>query len=351
MMGSRCPRYNESVRRGWWRGALVTFVASLCYLSFAAPARADEEFDVGPSPIVNVNVGRGQVTIETWDRPQVLVASQQPIDVRQLTPDQVDPRIPKAMQMQSHTIQTEHGTVTLPAESFVLPELPGTSHDAIMAQGDGRMTIMIPRGTAMVIAHMRAGHLNLNDYHGVFITHVRAAEVSLNHVSGTGYLESLRGRVVATDSTFDRLRVRTATANMLFQGCTSHQIQASSTYGSIVYDNGSFEPGMARFESDHGNVALGVRGNAQIGAHSDAGHVVSSFQDDTQVSGDPATKQATVGGGGPVVTATSKNGSVYLYDGSMNDHPHVRQALSGSLELPTRPQPPREPRPATHPPR
>ncbi len=337
MMPVGAPRYNEAVRRGWWRGALVTLVASFCCLNFAAPARADEEFDVGPSPVINVNGGRGQVTIQTWDRPQVLIASEQPTDVRHLTPDQVDPRIPKQFQMPSHSIDTEHGPVTLAAESFVLPEISGGPHDAIVARGNGRMTIMIPRGTAMVIAHLRAGHLTINDYHGVLVAHVRGAQVSLNRVGGTAYVESLRGRVVATDSTFERLRARTATGDMLFRSCTSHQIQANSTYGSIVYDNGDFQPGLARFESEHGNVALGVRGNAQIGAHSGAGHVESSFRDDAQVRGDPTTKQATVGNGGPVVTATSKNGSVYLYSGSMNEHPHVRQELSGSAQLPTRP--------------
>ncbi|HXO16585.1 MAG TPA: hypothetical protein VN909_00285, partial [Candidatus Dormibacteraeota bacterium] len=109
--------------------------------------------------------------------------------------------------------------------------------------------------------------------------------------------------------------------------------------------------GLARFESEHGNVALGVRGNAQIGAHSGAGHVISSFADDAQVRGDPTTKQATVGSGGPVVTATSRNGTVYLYSGSMSDHPHVRQELSGSTQLPMRLQNATPPRPpVTRPP-
>jgi hypothetical protein len=336
MMPPRAPRYNGSVRLGRWRGALVTLVASMCSLAFAAPARADEQFDVGPSPVLNVMDDRGQVTIQTWDRPQILISSENPADIRHLAPQEVDPGIPRQMQMPSHRIQTQHGPVTLPAESFVLPELPGEQHDAIVARGSGNMTITIPRSTAMVIAHLRAGHLTLQNYRGIFVTHVRSAAVSLNNVEGTGYVESLRGRIVATNSSFDRLRVRSAMGNMLFQGCTSHEIQATSTYGSIVYDDGSFQPGLARFESEHGNVALGVRGGAQIGAHSGAGHVISSFQDDVQVRGDPATKQATVGGGGPVVTATSKNGSVYLYSGSMNEHPHVRQELSGSTSLPMR---------------
>jgi hypothetical protein len=353
MMGASPPRYNESVHGGLGRGAAVTLFASLLCLVLAAPARADEQFDVGPSPVLNVNVNRGQVTIQTWDRPQILIQSENPVDARHVSAAAVDPGVPKQMEMSRHRIATEHGPVTLPAESFVLPELPGAQHDAVVARGNGNMIVMIPRGTALVMAHLRAGHLSINNYHGVFITHVRQAEISLNNVSGTGFVESLRGRVVATNSVFDRLRVRTATGDMLFQGCRSQQIQATSAYGSIVYDDGNFEPGLARFESEHGNVALGVRGNAQIGAHSDSGHVISSFADDAHVRGDPTTKQATVGGGGPVVTATSKNGSVFLYSGSMNDHPHVRQELSGSTLLPMRlqnPPPPRMPPPARQPP-
>jgi len=336
MMAAMLPIYNGFVHGGWGRGALVTLFASLCFSALAAPVRADEQFDVGPSPVLNVHVNRGKVTIQTWDRQQILISSENPADVRHLNPSEVDPGIPKEVQIAADRIQTDQGPVTLPAESFVIPELPGAEHDAVIANGNGAMTITIPRGTAMVMAHLRGGHLTLNDYHGVFVAHARAAGISLNNVSGTGFVESLRGRVVATNSSFDRLRVRTATGSMLFQGCTSHQIQATSTYGSIVYDNGNFQPGLARFESEHGDVALGVRGSAQIGAHSGSGHVVSSFDDDAQVRGDPMTKQATVGGGGPVVTASSKNGAVYLYSGSMNDHPQVRQELSGSMQLPMR---------------
>lgn len=347
MMGALLPRYNTVVRSGLGRGALVALLASLASLALAAPSRADEQFDAGPSPIVNLHVSRGQVTIQTWDRPQVVISSAKPIEAHRVDPSAVDSQIPKQLQIASDQIQTDHGPVTLPAESFVVPELPGGAHDAIVAHGSGKMTLLIPRNTAMLMVQQRGGHLTIENYHGFFVAHARAAGISLNNVSGTGFVESLRGRVAASDSTFDRLRVRTATGDMLFKGCTSQQIQATSEYGSIVYDDGSFQPGLARFESEHGNVALGVRGNAQIGAHSGSGHVESSFDDSAQVRGDPATKQATVGNGGPVVTATSKNGSVYLYNGSMNEHPQVRQALSGSARLPIQPAhpPPRDERP------
>jgi hypothetical protein len=350
MMPPAGRRYNGHVHVGSRRGALMTLLAGLCWLGFAAPVRADEQYDVGPTPILNVHVTRGQVTIETWDRPQVLISSERPADVQHLAASEVDPVIPKQIQFASDQIQTEHGPVSLPAESFVIPELPGRDHDEILARGAGRMTIMIPRGTAMLMAQQRAGHLTIENYHGIFVAHARAAGISLNGDGGTGFVESLRGRVEATGSSFERLRARTATGDMVFKDCTSHQIQATSSYGSIVYDNGSFQPGLARFESEHGNVALGVRGNAQIGAYSGSGHVESSFDDGAQVRGDPTTKQATVGTGGPVVTAASKNGSVYLYSGSMNEHPHVRQQLSGSVQLPMRPISPKPPPASEHPP-
>ena len=336
MMRQSLCRYNGFVRVRLGRGAIATLLVLLCSLTLAAPARADEQFDVGASPVLNVQLSQGHLTVQTWDRSQVQISSDQPVDVQHLSPSEVDPREPKQIQISSQSIQTAHGRVTLPAESFVLPDIPGTQHDAIVARGAGNVTITIPRTTGIVIAHVRAGQLTLNGYHGIFVAHTRAAGITLNDVGGTGFVESLRGKIVATNSSFDRLRVRSATGNMLFQGCTSHQIQATSSYGSIVYDNGHFQPGLARFESEHGNVALGVQGGAQIGAHSGSGHVVSSFHEEANVRGNPATKQATVHGGGPVVTATSKNGSVYLYSGSINEHPRVRQELNGSARLPVR---------------
>jgi hypothetical protein len=96
---------------------------------------------------------------------------------------------------------TAHGLTTLPAESFVLPRLPGTEHDAIVARGTGNMTITVPSNTAMMIAHIRAGHMTVNNYHGIFIAHGHAAGISLNNVSGTGFVESLRGNIEATNST------------------------------------------------------------------------------------------------------------------------------------------------------
>lgn len=343
MMEAKADRYNRAVFRRWrWRGAAVLLLGLSCSLLLAAKASADEPISVGPTPWVDVQLESGTLNVKTWDRPQVQVTTNGRVDVRHVDAAQTDPRIPRQYTVWSQTVPTEHGNVSMPEESFVLPRLAGSSHDAVVARGAGDTTVMIPRGTALVTADVGTGGFNLRNYRGAFIAHVADGGVSLNRVNGSGYVEALRGEVNASNSTFDRLRARTATGNMTFRGCTSHQIEASSNYGSILYDNGRFQPGLAHFESVHGNVALGVRGGAQIGARSGSGHIVSSFPNGAQLRG-RRSAQATVRGGGPLVTAVSKQGTVYIYNGSVRAHPRVQDELRNAQSPAARPAAPSYP--------
>lgn len=319
-------RYNRAVERVW-RGTAVLLLAFVCWSSLAARASADETVNVGPNPVINAQLDSGTLTVKTWDRPTVDVQTDGNVTTHHLDASQVDPRLNKQYLFWSQTVDTPQGAVTLPETSFVLPQLKGNEHDAVEARGSGNTTITVPRGTSLVTASVGSGQLHLNNYSGVFIAHVRDGSIDMNRVNGSGFVEALTGSVNATDSNFDRVRVRTATGNMTFRGCTSHQIEATSTYGSITYDNGRFQPGLARFESVHGNVALGVRGGAQIGAHTGSGHIVSSFHNSAQTRGTANTTQATVRGGGPVVTAVTRNGSVYLYNGSVRAHPGMQAQM------------------------
>jgi hypothetical protein len=92
-----------------------------------------------------------------------------------------------------------------------------------------------------------------------------------------------------------------------------------------VYDRGSFNPGLARFETQNGNIALGVTGAAQLIGRSQDGHVYTMFDrrsaSSVEQRGD-GEATATVGGGGPLVNAISGRGNVFLYEGSLaNRHP------------------------------
>lgn len=333
MRPPRPRRYNRAVRNGWWRGAALAFLVPAVWLLTGAPAGASEQIDTGSAPVVNVQLSTGTLTVQTWDKPYVKVESAGTVQTQRIAAANV--HAPRAVTIDSERVDTPRGPVIVPATLFALPPLGG-SHNAVIARGSGNTTVTIPRGSALVSAHVGEGQINLNGYHGVFVTSVHEGSVALNGVSGTGFVETLHGPVTATDSTFSRLQARTVTGDMVFRGCTAHQIEAISNSGSIVYDNGRFEPGLARFESVHGNVALGVRGGAQVGAHTTSGHIVSSFHNNARMSGSGNSQQATIRGGGPLVTAASKNGSVYLYNGSMGAHPRLQNELHAN-QLP---QPP-----------
>jgi hypothetical protein len=204
--------------------------------------------------------------------------------------------------------------------------------------------ITIPASTALVLARVDRGPLTLRGYHnGAFVLQVLTGSVHLRNVTGTGFAQLVRGGpMVIQGSDFTRLRARTAVSNVFIGGTHSTQIEVTSIFGSIVYDNGTFAPGLARFESQYGNVALGVAGSgAQIGAHSNSGRVFTSFSRPVNLTNRNGNTQAIVNGGGPVVTATARNGAVLLYDGSLRQHPHLMLNLTKPIirRPPTPPHP------------
>jgi hypothetical protein len=96
--------------------------------------------------------------------------------------------------------------------------------------------------------------------------------------------------------------------------------------GTIVYDNGTFEPGLAHFESDRGNIALGVNGNAQVLAHTIDGRTYSMFGERGVADGASGDTRTQVGSGGLVVSASTSRGNVYLYNGSLADRRSLNPA-------------------------
>lgn len=339
----------KGVRR---RGAIAALLAVLAWPVFVGTARADDVLPVGPNPILNVQLASGALTVRTWDRQAISIATQGTLSVEHLDPARVDPRLHRGMNIWSQTVDGPKGEVRLPAETFELPPFSGRTHDAVVARGRGDTIVYVPQATALVVAHLDNGTFRLERYTGVFVAHVRTGRIALDHVSGTGFAEVLNGPVVATDSTFARLRVRTAFGNMYFRGCTSHQIQATSSFGSIVYDNGKFKPGLAHFSSEHGSVALGVRGNSrvQIGAHTSSGKIVSNLHAPASVRGNAAGTPEHFSAGAPIVTTNTKDGSIYLYNGSIRSNPAVRRQLIQARALPMQhvPSPHVEPRQPPH---
>jgi hypothetical protein len=310
----------------------------LCAFLAVASARADARAVLLPtsgSPVLFVQVQTGIVKVRSWNQQSVRVNASANIQIKYAPPWQVQHRLPSQVMLWSQAIQTRFGRLVLPAEAFPLPNVNEMPHDAVVVRGQGYAAITVPAGTALVVVNMRRGSVWITGYNGVFVSHIGRGQLHLRRVGGTGAVQVNNGPVFAADSSFDRLRVRTARGNIMFSNCSAAQIEVTSLTGSILYDNGTFEPGLARFESARGAVALGIgSGGAQVVAHSTSGRVIPAVGQDVPIGGTRNNVQAMFSGGGPVVTATSGSGNVFFYTGALRDHPDLQRRLRWPRKVP-----------------
>lgn len=309
-----------------------TFVVLLALLaSWPAHARAQQVFNVANTPVIRMQMRSGTLTIRTWDRNAVQVQSSAPVRARQFGPQAVANALPPEVTIPSTVIQTLNGPALLPPESFALGSVLDSPHDGVVIFGgdqDADVTLTIPTSTALIWAVVGRGGITLQNYRGgTFVALVHTGVLQIQNAGGNGYAQVARGPLFVKDSAFNLIRTRTAVGNIVFENSNVRQIEASSIDGSIAYDNGTFVPGIARFESQNGNIAIGIAGGgARIDAHSSGGRIFSGFEGGGAVSGSPTDAQAVVGNGGPVVTVNSGRGGVYLYNGSLRNHGRLQGA-------------------------
>lgn len=303
--------YNRGV------GRLSLFFLVFVTVSGARASAQPQNIATSNAPVVFAQVTSGTVTVRTWDRAEVQIDGDPSLVQANPIPQQAlnGRQIPSFLLMfRAQQIQTPDGAqLSLPPEPFPVAPLDAQTHDGVRVVASGDVTLTIPANTPFLEINGRQGEVNVNvdGYHGgTFVSHIGRGSLHLNNVSGTVGAQVTNGPFTATNSTFDRIRVRNVRGGVFFQNCDSRQIEATTLLSPIVYDNGSFQPGLARFESQKGNIALGVgRGGAMIDAHSASGRVLN----------EGAVRS------GPVVTATSGSGNVMTYSGALRDHPNFRQ--------------------------
>jgi DUF4097 and DUF4098 domain-containing protein YvlB len=229
----------------------------------------------------------------------------------------------------------------LPQETFVIPPIAAGPHDVITIHGTGRVDLTVPRGIPLIVAVVSGhGSVTLRGYDGTFVTRVRNGSAHFQAVHGVGFVQVLRGPITIANSSFDRLRARSGLGNIELSHCSARQIQISSINGSIVFDDGTFLTGLAQFASQNGSVAIGTSGSATITAHTAAGKIFTLFNRPTTVQNREGDASIVIGDGGPVVTATSGTGNVYLYDGALAVHttpPSEWLSFERSLKAPPAP--------------
>jgi hypothetical protein len=301
-----------------FRRAGSTFLAALVLTLCAfAPARAGiPNLDGIEAPAVRVNLLWGNVAVRTADRPGISVSADSGIDAIRSTGSLGDGE--RAFPVLRGEIAGPSGPILLPAESFVSTSLPRGPRDIVTFRGAGSLELTIPANTALLVVQVGRGEVRVDGYRsGTFLVRVRKGAIRLNGMGGEGYAQILHGPTFIADSAFEHLRARSALGPIVFERCRARQIEVASVGGAIVFDAGTFDPGLARFESQDGPVAIGVSGNSQLGAHAGSGRVYTQFNGRARVDNRAGEATAVVGGGGPVVTANSGSADVYLYDGSL----------------------------------
>jgi hypothetical protein len=270
------------------------------------------------------------VTIKAWDRPNVqfdtddesVQVTRRPVTFGSAqNPLTLSIPVTNIAVRDPATGATSRGT--LPPEEFPYASdfRPGV-HDLVRIEtaADSRITVMVPATTAILETRIRgSGILTVDDYHGgTLFVGSQGGRTLLTNIMSAAFVQMMNGRLEVDDSSFDRLRARGNNATFVFEHNRARQIEVSTVSGSIVYDNGSFDPGLARFESTSGSIAIGVTSGAQIAARSTDGHVYSMWERRTPIDQrSDGEASATVAGGGPVVNAVTGHGNVYLYDGAL----------------------------------
>ncbi len=315
--------------------AIAAGIGALLLLCAAPPrsaGAASSAFDVPAESVVAITIpasARGSdVTVRTWDRPQLLVEADGPdpsVTRRLVIYGTV--RYPLAQQIPAGVFQRRVngqvvGTVALPPEVFPYSGFRSGPHDYMLVDLNEpeRVTITVPSTTGLLLVRGSSGKTDIENYRGAnLVVGQSGGRVELENVETTAFVQMNTGSLWAVDSSFRRVRVRVNAADVAFERCRATQIEASSISGTIVYDGGSFSPGLARFDSQSGNIALGVSSAAQVTGRSQGGRVYALLErganENVEQRGENDAT-ATFGSGGPLVNAVSQHGNVYLYDGS-----------------------------------
>jgi hypothetical protein len=294
-------------------------------------AAATSALDVADQAVVILLVkGKGNdVTIRTWDRPTVQLESGEDIPAvdrrsavfgTQALPLAVT--IPAMPWIQHDGSGQITGGGMLPPEDFPYAGFRPGPHDVIRinAEQGAHLIVTVPASIGILQVRVGGGRTVIDGYRGsnLFVLQ-QQGRVEISNTSTTAFAQMAFGVLYASDSAFDRIRVRSTAAHVVLEHCRTKQIEASSISGTLVYDGGSFDPGLARFESQTGNIALGVASTAQLTGRSQDGHVYTAF--DRRANA--AVEQRGDGdvsaniGNGPLVNAISGRGNVYLYDGTL----------------------------------
>ena len=291
------------------------------------PALGAQSATIGVTdqPVVEIvaRAPRTQIIVRSWDRPAIGLDSSDDRTTLDHEMNRFGPGgRPLGVQIPPAAYDAASGEPTVvPPEDFPYAAFRPGMHDVvtIAAPGGAHLVVTVPSTTGVLDVMSAGGSTEVEDYRGDNLLVVqRQGSIALTADRTAAFVQLNRGRLVARDDQFERLRARSNTAALIFAGCYSGEIEATTISGPIVYDDGEFDAGPARFDSLKGDIALGTSAPAQIAGRAQSGRVYTAFGRGASVDQrSPGVAIATVGAGGSLVNAISALGDVYLYDGSL----------------------------------
>ncbi|MGH7757603.1 MAG: hypothetical protein ACREM8_15140, partial [Vulcanimicrobiaceae bacterium] len=278
---------------------LRCLVALLAALAGVTPVRAQSAGTVLsglPAPIVRINLRQGDVIVGTGSQPAVSIDAPPSVAVTRFSAGGQRAAGDVPLPIFAGEIEGPNGPVVLPAETFVVSTLPAGPRDVVDLRGEGGVVhVTIPQTTALLVVQIGRGRVEVDGYHnGTIIARVRGGSIVFRDAGGDAFAQVLRGPTYIADSNFNRLRARSGLGNIVLERSGANQIQVSSVDGSIVDDAASFAPGLARFESQHGSVAIGAAGPVQLQGQTAGGRVFTAFNRAATVDNRQTTANAIV---------------------------------------------------------
>ncbi len=215
---------------------LTTIMAALLLTAAPASQQADTTFPVDPHGRLQIERIRGDVSIHTWDRPQMRVGTDEE--------DRGRLRIDAGSSIVRVGFDPWGGSaggdleLTIPATMAI--RVTGPTGDVHIEGSQGEVTvetasggITLRGGRGQVSLQTVQGDLSLHDAQGRVELHTASGDVNVANVTGDVTVETINGDITMYDINAPSARVSTVSGDISYSG----DIQDRGTY-SITAHNG-----------------------------------------------------------------------------------------------------------------
>ena len=271
-----------------------------------AASSMDTTYRFQSNGIVEAEQVAGDITVTTWDRPEVRVRAwaEKGRVIADLSSNRVSLRVEGA--------RTARGGQDIGDSSFELTVPVGTRVRARSVSGNVDV-----RGTrSEVEASSVSGDIEVMDAMGITTATSVSGEVRVERVRGDLSMKSVSGNVSARDVEGD-VRAASVSGEVTLDGLTSRMVNARSTSGNIEFSGAIGGDGRYEFTSHSGDVTLILppEAGADVSTRTFSGRLDSSFpitlgDSNGRRRRDTRTMDLTLGGGGGRISVRTFSGDV-----------------------------------------